>query len=546
MYFGNFSRVWYDLQDKNQFELVTNILQRVSFRSRLKDEGDFFIEYNVKDTDKPEIIADKIYGDPNFHWIVLLFNDFMNPTYEWVKTPQNMTNLLSHKYKGNVLYLESSDFAFGPSDRVSIDRWDPDAEPEDAWEHIGTDLVLSTDRSLHKVVLAGEAPYVVGDYVTLDGIELPSDPNNDENVPMAYRSVNPNTPNIATLATIGTASDTVSKTGKICKSCYSISVTMSTQDDVTCPQPDDDCNDAPICSVRIDMRVRESAECIRGGYRPTTVKRSHRTTGPFNRQRCYLRTDITVCSYLSHCDCDEDENYSDTAEAHSWHYFDPCLEDCVVGNGAYQLFNQVLEEMYGVVSSPACCVFSDTPLGERSTRSFKFVNKDYKLKENEHMWFGISKEELAQAMYDAWTGVETTTEHTTDMKTDKETEIYHNYILAPSELTVAPLKILKIVLVPEKGIHHLENGDGDVLNPLANLEGEVWTGTINAPVPVPFEDSLLYMYTQDNQIFDSDIISVVSDEENELNINESRRTIKLLRPEYIDIAVQEIEDLLGD
>jgi hypothetical protein len=218
----------------------------------------------------------------------------------------------------------------------------------------------------------------------------------------------------------------------------------------------------------------------------------------------------------------------------------------MVGNEAYDIFNQVIREMHGVVSSQPCCGHGTVPSDEKSTRSFKFVNKDYKLKENEHMWFGISKEELAQAMYDAWTGVETTTEHSSDMKTLEMIDTAYNYILAPNELTVAPLKILKIVLVPEKGIHHLEDGDGVILNPLANLEGEVWTGTVNEPIPIPFEDTLLYMYTQDNQIFDSDTINVVSDEENELNINESRRKIKLLRPEYLDIAVQEIEDLLGD
>ena len=197
--------------------------------------------------------------------------------------------------------------------------------------------------------------------------------------------------------------------------------------------------------------------------------------------------------------------------------------------------------MFGVATTPQCCQTQHERAG-----SFKFVNKDYNLKENEHMWFGISKEELVQAMYDSWSGVLTTTTHDTDMKTEDEIYVLHNYTLPPSELTVAPLEILKIVLVPEKGIHHLEDGDGNTLNPLANLDGEVWTGTVNAPISIPFENSLLYMYTQDNQIFDSDIINVVSDEENELDINESRRSIKLLRPEYLDIAVQEIEDLLED
>jgi hypothetical protein len=509
MYFGNFSRVWYDLQDKKQFELVTNILQRVGFRSRLKDEGDFFIEYNVKDTDKPEIIADKIYGDPNFHWIVLLFNDFINPTYEWIKSPQNMSNLLSHKYKGNVLYLESSDFSFGPSDRVSIDRWDPDGP---AWEHIGTDLVLSTDRSLHKVVLSGEAPYVLGDYVTLDGIELPQDPNNEE-APVGYRSVNPNTPAVTAQLTNNKSSAVPDwATKKMCHSCYDINVRITSEDDVICPNPlNPNCpNDAPVCQVRIELRVNEWSRCLDTiGDTPIkpSIERYPTIKDPIDFRRCYLNTHIRVCTWLGACDCD-DTKYENEAESDFLYAFDPCIEDCGIASEAYQLFNRVIEEMFGVATTPQCCQTQH----ERAA-SFKFVNKDYNLKENEHMWFGISKEELVQAMYDSWSGVLTTTTHDTDMKTEDEIYVLHNYTLPPSELTVAPLEILKIVLVPEKGIHHLEDGDGNTLNPLANLDGEVWTGTVNAPISIPFENSLLYMYTQDNQIFDSDIINVVSDEE---------------------------------
>ena len=56
----------------------------------------------------------------------------------------------------------------------------------------------------------------------------------------------------------------------------------------------------------------------------------------------------------------------------------------------------------------------------------------------------------------------------------------------------------------------------------------------------------MYLYTQPNQIFDSNVLKVVSEEENEINLNEEKRKIKLLKPEFLDIAMEELETLLGD
>ena len=162
MYFSNFQKVWYDIDNSKKYQVVTNVLQRVAFRKRVKNEGDLFIQYQLKDTDRPDIIADKIYGSSKLHWIVLLFNDYINPYHEWVKPTETLEKVIKNKYKGFPLFVWGTDSEPLESD---VDRnykfWNWNVG--DAVEYIrddgttptviGTAKVLSTDKTLHKVVV---------------------------------------------------------------------------------------------------------------------------------------------------------------------------------------------------------------------------------------------------------------------------------------------------------------------------------------------------------------------------------------------------------
>jgi hypothetical protein len=85
-YFQNFPRVVYDLNGNPatiDYNLVTNIMTRVSFIKDLQLRTDIYYDYIIKDTDTPENIADRYYGDPNYFWVILLFNNIMDPQFDW-------------------------------------------------------------------------------------------------------------------------------------------------------------------------------------------------------------------------------------------------------------------------------------------------------------------------------------------------------------------------------------------------------------------------------------------------------------------------------
>lgn len=77
---------------------LTNILTRSAFLKEIVDNSALFYEYQVKDGETAEIIADKLYNDPHRAWIVLLFNNLMNPYYDFPLTSEQLHDLIEEKY----------------------------------------------------------------------------------------------------------------------------------------------------------------------------------------------------------------------------------------------------------------------------------------------------------------------------------------------------------------------------------------------------------------------------------------------------------------
>jgi hypothetical protein len=79
-------------------ESVTNIIARFSFENKLKENENAFYKYTIKDSDTPEIIAHKYYGHSERHWIVLNFNDIIDPQYDWPLQYDQFISFVSDKY----------------------------------------------------------------------------------------------------------------------------------------------------------------------------------------------------------------------------------------------------------------------------------------------------------------------------------------------------------------------------------------------------------------------------------------------------------------
>jgi hypothetical protein len=98
-YFNFFPKTLYSVETKNNaLEIVTNITSRFAFESSLKDNSAAFYPYDIKDSDTPEIIASKFYGNPERHWIILLFNDIIDPQWDWPLEDRTFNEFVDTKY----------------------------------------------------------------------------------------------------------------------------------------------------------------------------------------------------------------------------------------------------------------------------------------------------------------------------------------------------------------------------------------------------------------------------------------------------------------
>lgn len=111
MYFKTIPLVEYtDLQntDSQYKVLLTNILTRSGFLREIMENSALFYEYQVKDGETPEIIADKLYGDVERFWIVLLFNNISNPYYGFPLVQEQLNDLITSKYDMSLATAQST------------------------------------------------------------------------------------------------------------------------------------------------------------------------------------------------------------------------------------------------------------------------------------------------------------------------------------------------------------------------------------------------------------------------------------------------------
>jgi len=98
-YFNYFPRTFYSPTSENRnLDVVTNIISRFSFEREFKDNLAVYYEYDIQDSDTPEIIASKIYASSERHWIVLLLNDIIDPQYDWPLDYRTLIQFIDNKY----------------------------------------------------------------------------------------------------------------------------------------------------------------------------------------------------------------------------------------------------------------------------------------------------------------------------------------------------------------------------------------------------------------------------------------------------------------
>ena len=101
-FFNYFPKTVYTANTNSSgLDTVTNIISRFGFEQKLKDNSAAFYKYSIQDSDTPEIIAHKYYDNSERHWIVLLFNDIIDPQFDWPLRYENFIKFVDTKYTAN-------------------------------------------------------------------------------------------------------------------------------------------------------------------------------------------------------------------------------------------------------------------------------------------------------------------------------------------------------------------------------------------------------------------------------------------------------------
>ena len=98
MYFSAFPKIFYNAKGNGNPKVVTNLLRRVAIRAKVKTNTMLYDTYDVKSGETPEIIADKLYQDPELHWIVMLVNNVTDRYHQWPMKEQQFNTFLNEKY----------------------------------------------------------------------------------------------------------------------------------------------------------------------------------------------------------------------------------------------------------------------------------------------------------------------------------------------------------------------------------------------------------------------------------------------------------------
>ena len=91
-------KIYYDSAGIGQPKIVTNLMRRVGLRAKVKTNTMLFDTYKVKEGETPEIIAHKLYGDSELHWIIMLVNNIIDRYHDWPMSTNQFNSYLNQKY----------------------------------------------------------------------------------------------------------------------------------------------------------------------------------------------------------------------------------------------------------------------------------------------------------------------------------------------------------------------------------------------------------------------------------------------------------------
>jgi hypothetical protein len=102
-YFREVSDLLYQSQNTNRnssydYVRVKNLFRRAKIRDDYFQNATTFTKYKIIGEERPEQVAEKVYGSPEYDWLVLISNNILNVRTEWPLSDIEFDDYLERKY----------------------------------------------------------------------------------------------------------------------------------------------------------------------------------------------------------------------------------------------------------------------------------------------------------------------------------------------------------------------------------------------------------------------------------------------------------------
>lgn len=208
MYFSNFPKILYDfdLSGKTDYRVITDITKNVRFRKQILENIALYDYYDMSEGETPEMVSEKIYGTPYYHWIIMIANQRYDYVNDFPLSQQELDALIDQRYGDkkylahhylkdgaivegvNILTLKDSDLLGGTIGSVQVGSI---LKNETTSYMCRVDEIISSANGTTAVVAVSmrEGSFTVGDTLTIPGTTVFVEVQSSSLAP-TYSSVN--------------------------------------------------------------------------------------------------------------------------------------------------------------------------------------------------------------------------------------------------------------------------------------------------------------------------------------------------------------------
>lgn len=99
-FYEKFPKIKYnfDGNSNRNVSVFTDVMFRFIISQKIKENVYSYYEITVPDEETLTTIADKYYGDPEYHWVIAMTNNIVDPLFDWPMGYRDFQKYIKNKY----------------------------------------------------------------------------------------------------------------------------------------------------------------------------------------------------------------------------------------------------------------------------------------------------------------------------------------------------------------------------------------------------------------------------------------------------------------